>query len=160
MVAWQEVRKHNSALRDDTVIMAWRGDGAGIKAAKNSHKVIMSPAQQLYFDQQYIKSKEEFGHTWAGPTDTKEAYSYEPITKALSTKETHFILGVHGCLWSETALTEEIADYLAWPRIFALAEIAWSSPQQRHWNDFQDRAFDKGLKRLESQKINYRNPSQ
>ncbi len=160
MIAWQEVRKHNNTLREDTVIMAWRGDGAGIKAAKNSHKVIMSPAQQLYFDQQYIRDKNEPGHTWAGPTDTKEAYSYEPITKEFSTKETHFILGVHGCLWSETALTEEIADYLAWPRIFALSEIAWSSPQQRHWNDFKGRAFAKGLKRLESQKVNYRDPSQ
>ncbi|MGB5965611.1 MAG: family 20 glycosylhydrolase, partial [Sulfurimonadaceae bacterium] len=155
---WQEVREDNSALRDDTIVMAWQGNGAGIKAAKNHHKVIMSPAQYLYFDQQYIKSKDEFGHTWAGPTDTKEAYSYDPIANISTTKQAHSIQGVHGCLWTETALTENIADYLAWPRTFSLSEIAWSSQKQRNWNDFKSRAFGEGLKRLDSQKIKYRNP--
>ncbi|MGB6020473.1 MAG: beta-N-acetylhexosaminidase, partial [Sulfurimonadaceae bacterium] len=158
MIAWQEVREDNSALRDDTIVMAWQGNGAGIKAAKNHHKVIMSPAQYLYFDQQYIKSKDEFGHTWAGPTDTKEAYSYDPIANISTTKQVHSIQGVHGCLWTETALTENIADYLAWPRTFSLSEIAWSSQKQRNWNDFKSRAFGEGLKRLDSQKIKYRNP--
>lgn len=158
MIAWQEVRKHNHALREDTVIMAWRGDGAGIKAAKEHHKVIMSPAQYLYFDQQYVKNRDEFGHTWAGPIDTKKAYSYEPTAKFSTTKEARFIQGVHGCLWSETALSEKIADYLAWPRIFSLAETGWSSQKQRNWKEFKNRAFGEGLKRLDSQKINYRSP--
>ena len=66
--------------------------------------------------------------------------------------------GVHGCLWSETALNEKIADYLAWPRIFALAEIGWSSQEQRSWGEFKGRAFKKGLERLNVQNINYRDP--
>jgi len=160
MIAWQEVRKENKALRDDTIIMAWRGDGAGISAAKNSHKVIMSPAQYLYFDQQYVKGEDEFGHTWAGPTDTKEAYSYNPTTKLTTAREVHSIQGVHGCLWSETALNEKIADYLAWPRILALAEIGWSRQEQRNWQEFKGRAFGQGLKRLKKQNIAYRDPSQ
>ena len=159
MIAWQEVRKHNNTLRDDTIIMAWRGNGAGIRTAKNHHKVIMSPAQYLYFDQQYIKGKNEFGHTWAGPTDTKEAYNYEPLDKTSSSKEAHFIQGVHGCLWSETALTENIADYLAWPRIFSLAEIGWSEQKQKNWVDFKERAFRSGLERLHIQNIQYRHPN-
>ncbi len=158
MVAWQEVRKHNSALRDETIIMAWRGNGAGVKAAKRGHKVIMSPAQYLYFDQQYTKGKDELGHTWAGPTDTKEAYSYNPTAKLTTVNEVHSIQGVHGCLWSETALSEEIADYLVWPRMFALSEIGWSTQDQRHWSDFKHRAFGQGLKRLNSQNIHYRDP--
>lgn len=160
MIAWQEVRKHNSALRDSTIIVAWRSDGAGIKAAKNGHKVIMSPAQYLYFDQQYVKSKEEPGHTWAGPTDTKEVYSYRPVSNRLSVKQAHNIQGVHGTLWSETALDEQIADYLAWPRMFALSEIAWSTKKQKNRADFEVRAFGEGLKRLDSQKIQYRQPSE
>ncbi len=158
MIAWQEVRKHSHNLRNDTVIMAWRGDNAGVKAASQHHKVIMSPAQFLYFDQQYVKRKNEFGHTWAGPTDTKKAYSYNPTAKILTPENTHFIQGVHGCLWSETALTEEIADYLAWPRVFALAEIGWSNQKERNWNDFKRRAFGVGLKRLKHQKVRYRDP--
>lgn len=158
MIVWQEVRKENSSLRNDTIIMAWRGDGAGIRAAKNSHKVIMSPAQYLYFDQQYVKEKNEPGHTWAGPTDTKEAYSYNPTAKVLTPKEALYIQGVHGCLWSETALNESIADYLSWPRIFALSEIGWSRQKQRNWKEFKGRAFDKGLERLTIQHVDYRDP--
>ena len=158
MIAWQEVRKHNDVLRDDTIIMAWRGNGVGIKAAKKGQKVIMSPAEYLYFDQQYFKGKNEFGHTWAGPTDTKEAYSYNPTAKLSTVKEIHAIQGVHGCLWSETALNESIADYLAWPRMFALAEIGWSSQKQRNWKEFRGRAFGKGLERLTIQQVSYRDP--
>jgi len=156
MVAWQEVRKDNDTLRDETIIMAWRGDGAGLKAAEKGQKVIMSPAKYLYFDQQYVKRKNEFGHTWAGPTDTKEAYSYNPTAKLTTVSEIHSIQGVHGCLWSETALNEKIADYLAWPRILALAEIGWSRQEQRNWQEFKGRAFGKGLERLRHQQINYR----
>ncbi len=157
MIAWQEVRAHSSALRSETIIMAWRGNGAGKKAAEEQHQVIMSPAQFLYFDQQYIKDKNEFGHTWAGPTDTKDAYSYNP-TAGLTNDAAAFVLGVHGCLWSETALTEKIADYLAWPRLFSLAEIGWCPQNERNWDEFKVRALNKGLKRLQYQNVTYRPP--
>ncbi len=156
LIAWQEVRAHNSALRDDTVIMAWRGDGAGKKAAENAQKVIMAPAEYLYFDQQYREGKNEYGHTWAGPTDTKEVYGYDPTAALRSSEAAQFVQGVHGCLWSETALTEEIADYLAWPRILALSEVGWSDQETRQWSDFKRRAFESGIKRLERQHIRYR----
>ncbi len=158
MVAWQEVGAGDNDLRDGTIIMAWRGDGAGIKAAKDRRKVVMSPAQDLYFDQQYRKNKSEPGHTWAGPTDTRDAYSYRPIPETLSPEQASFIQGVHGCLWSETALNEAVADYLAWPRIFALAEIAWSDEKRRDWKDFERRAFTIGIQRLKAQKVKYRQP--
>ncbi len=156
LIAWQEVRTHNSALRDDTVIMAWRGDGAGQRAAEKGQKVIMSPAQYLYFDQQYVKKDGEHGHTWAGPTDTKEVYSYDPTAALRSPTAAQFVQGVHGCLWSERALTESIADYLAWPRMLALSEVGWSPQEARHWSDFERRAFESGIKRLERQHVHYR----
>jgi hexosaminidase len=118
----------------------------------------MSPAQYLYFDQQYTRKKGEYGHTWAGPTDTEKVYSYRPLPETVTPEAASFVQGVHGCLWSETALNEAIADYLAWPRIFALAEIAWSDRRRRDWKDFKNRAFGPGLQRLDYQKINYRAP--
>lgn len=149
---------HNAMLNDNTVIMAWRGNGAGTKVAQAHRNVIMAPAQYLYFDQQYLKDKSEYGHTWAGPTDTEDAYSFNP-TSALSGSDTAYIMGVHGCLWSETALNEGIADYLVWPRLFALAEMGWSVQDDRHWDEFKTRAFDQGLKRLENQNVRYRLPN-
>ncbi|MCJ7765743.1 MAG: beta-N-acetylhexosaminidase [Thiovulaceae bacterium] len=157
MIAWQEVASYSSELRDGTIIMAWKGDHAGLEAAKSHRKVIMAPVQYLYFDQQYIKKKGEPGHTWAGAIDTKKAYAYRP-ERGFTAEEAGFVLGVHGCLWSETALSEEIADYLAWPRIFALAEIGWSDQKRRDWEDFKKRVFGAGFQRLDMQKINYRKP--
>ena len=156
MIVWQEAGTDYSTLSDETIVMAWRGDGNGVRAAQNRHKVIMSPAQYLYFDQQYIRKKGEYGHTWAGPTDTEKVYAFRPLPESATPEAASFVQGVHGCLWTETALNEAIADYLAWPRIFALAEIAWSDRNRRDWNDFKIRAFGAGLQRLDSQKISYR----
>ena len=156
LIAWQEVRLGTPTLRQESIIMAWRGDGVAIKAAKKGEHVILSPAQFLYFDQKYTNAAHELGHTWAGPTDTKEVYSYTPISKKLSKKEAHFIKGIHACLWSETALNEQIADYLAWPRVFGLSEVAWTAPKKQHWKDFERRLVRGGLKRLKQQNIHYR----
>jgi hexosaminidase len=158
MIVWQEAGTDYDTLRDETLVMAWRGDGNGLRAAANRHNVILSPAQYLYFDQQYTRKKGEYGHTWAGPTDTEKAYSYRPLPETVTPEAASFVQGVHGCLWTETALNEAIADYLAWPRTFALAEIGWSDRKRRDWKDFKNRAFGAGLRRLDYQKINYRKP--
>jgi len=159
LVAWQEIRRDNTTLRKETIIMAWRGDGTGLKAAKAGQPVVMTPAQFLYFDQQYVASEREHGHTWAGPTDTKEVYSYEPLHDSLTSIQRDAIQGVEGALWSERAPTEAIADYLAWPRMLALSEVAWSRPERRVWHEFRSRALTKGLQRLKEQGVHYREPT-
>jgi hexosaminidase len=74
----------------------------------------------------------------------------------LTPAQASFIQGVHGCLWSETLLSEKLADYMAWPRMLALAEIAWSPQQRQSWSDFERRAFGGGEERLKAQDIAYR----
>ncbi len=156
MIIWHEKEHDYEALGENTVLMAWRGSQEGINAAKAHRQVIMAPAQYLYFDQQYVKNADEPGHTWAGPTDTRTVYRYDPTAPIADRGTRSFIEGVHGCLWSERAPTEAIADYLAWPRIFALAEIGWSPQKKRHWNDFEQRVRTSGVNRLKVQKIHYR----
>jgi len=156
MIRWEGEAQNRAELRGDTIFMAWRGEKSGIDAARQGRKVIMSPAQHLYFDQQYVKRKGEPGHTWAGPTDTKEVYTYRPVPKELTPAQASFIQGVHGCLWSETLLNEKLADYMAWPRMLALAEIAWSPEHRQTWSDFERRLRDAGEARLKAQGISYR----
>lgn len=158
LIAWQEVGEHNARLNSDTVIMAWKGDAKGIKAAQNGRKVVMSPASKLYFDQQYVKRKDEPGHTWAGPTDTREVYAYRPTAELRDPRAVKNVIGVHACLWSERLFSEQLADYMTWPRALALSEVAWSSDETRDWNEFEKRAFVYALPRLKSQRINYRPP--
>ena len=149
MIAWQEVLFGKPKLRKSDIFMAWKSQKAGFKAIKQHRNVIMSPVQYLYFDQQYVRSKTEPGHTWSTPVSTKKTYSFNPETS-------RYLKGVEACLWSETLLNENIADYLAWPRALALSEVAWTAQKQRNWKDFRKRVLGKGLERLKVQKIHYR----
>ncbi len=149
MIGWQEVMQGKPKLRQNAIIMAWKSLKSGIKVTKQHRNVIMAPVQYLYFDQKYTKSKKEPGHTWSTPVSTQKTYTFNPGNSP-------YIRGIQACLWSETLLNEKIADYLAWPRIFALSEVAWTEQKKRNWKEFQQRASDKGLKRLKIQGVHYR----
>ena len=149
MIGWQEVIQGKPKLRQDDIIMAWKSPKAGTKVIKQHRNVIMAPVQYLYFDQQYTRSKKEPGHTWSTPVSTQKTYTFNPGNSS-------YIRGVQACLWSETLLNEKIADYLAWPRTFALSEVAWTEQKKRKWGDFQKRASEAGLQRLKIQGIHYR----
>lgn len=148
MIAWQEVAEGKAKTRKNDIFMAWKSPKDGYALAKKRHHVILAPVQYLYFDQQYVRSRKEPGHTWSTPVSSKKTYSFKARRSA-------YIKGVEACLWSETLLNTQIADYLAWPRAFALAEVAWTEQKHRKWPEFQKRA-KKGLKRLKVQGIHYR----
>ena len=149
MIAWQEVIQGKPKLRKENILMAWKSPKAGKTMIKKNLNVIMAPVQYLYFDQQYTRNKKEPGHTWSTPVSTQKTYSF-------NVNNSPYISGVQACLWSETLLTEKIADYLAWPRTFALAEVAWTEQKSRNWNEFQQRASTEGFKRLKAQGIHFR----
>ncbi|QOR61678.1 beta-N-acetylhexosaminidase [Sulfurovum sp. ST-21] len=152
MAIWQEAIEGKPMVRKSTLVMAWKNTEAGIVSAKKGYATVMAPVQFLYFDQQYIRSKQEPGHSWSSPVSLKKVYSFSPLSN--TGKATSYIQGINACLWSETLLNEDIADYLAWPRILALSEVAWSS--NRNWNDFKHRVQKGALPRLKAQHINYR----
>ncbi|AKF25119.1 hypothetical protein YH65_06715 [Sulfurovum lithotrophicum] len=149
MIAWQEVLSEKPELRQDDIFMAWKSPKSGYRAIKKKRNVIMAPVQYLYFDQQYIRNRKEPGHTWSTPVSTQKAYSFKPGSS-------RYLKGIQACLWSETLLNEKIADYLAWPRSFALSEVAWTEQKRRNWKDFRKRVKNRGLKRLQIQNIHYR----
>ncbi len=149
MIAWQEVTGGKAKLRRSDIFMAWKSSKSGRKIIRKHRNVIMAPVQYLYFDQQYTRSKKEPGHTWSTPVSTQKTYTFNPGNSS-------YIRGVEACLWTETALNEKIADYLAWPRTLALSEVAWTQQKKRNWKEFQKRASDAGLKRLRAQGVHYR----
>ncbi len=149
MVGWQEVTQGKPKLRQYSIIMAWKNPKTGTEMIKQHRNVIMAPVEYLYFDQQYTRGKNEPGHTWSTPVSTRKIYTFNPGNSS-------YIHGVQACLWSETLLNERIADYLAWPRVFALSEVAWTEQKNRKWEEFQERASGAGLKRLEVQGVHYR----
>ncbi len=149
LMGWQEIVDGKARLRKSSTIMAWKSPNSFRKIVKRGYKVILSPVQYLYFDQRYSKAKGEYGHTWSTPISLKKVYQYRP-------KNSRYIKGIQANLWSETLLNEKIADYLAWPRVLAMSEVAWSSQKSRKWSDFNSRVQSGGLRRLEAQNIHFR----
>jgi len=149
LIGWQEIIDGKPKLRESSIVMAWKSPKSADKIISKGYSAILSPVQYLYFDQRYSRAKGEYGHTWSTPISLKKVYSYHP-------KNSRYIKGIQANLWSETLLNRSIADYLAWPRVLALSEVAWSDQDIRDWSDFRGRVYGGGIERLKAQNIKYR----
>ena len=152
---WNEILK-GGEVNPNTLIFAWQGINYGIESAKKGHSTIMIPGQYLYFDM--AQSENERGHRWAAITDTKRAYSFEPIpTDDLTSDEQKLIKGVQGALWSEYLdRPTRFVEYQSYPRISALSEIGWSKKEDKNWDDFYGRLTHSHLQRLANLGIAFR----
>ena len=76
------------------------------------------------------------------PTSVERAYSWEP-GEIIDGVDESDILGVEAPLWAETVRDLGDIDLLAFPRIAAAAEAAWSPATgtipQRSWSSFRER---------------------
>jgi hexosaminidase len=152
-VAWHEAGAA-ADIADTTVGQYWGfltpQEGAAEKArtfVDNDAPLILSPADAVYLDMQYPASHEAaappLGLTWAnGPTSVERAYSWEP-SDVIPGLEESAILGVEAPLWAETVRTAADIDAMAFPRIAAAAEAAWSPAtgrsELRTWSSFRER---------------------
>jgi hexosaminidase len=80
-----------------------------------------------------------------------DCYRFEPTPEGVDPK---FILGGQGNLWTESVPTPRHAEYMTWPRAFALAEVFWSPKAGRNWDDFAARV-ESQFERLDAAQVNY-----
>ena len=134
MIGWSEIALAN--LSGHTIVQSWIPDSAHLMVARGS-KVILSPASLLYLDMQYDTST-PIGLHWAGYTQLDKTYNWEPASFNPKIPPAA-ILGLEGALWSETLGTLADFEYMALPRLTALAELAWSPAAVRNWQAFSAR---------------------
>ena len=97
------------------------------------------------------------GLHWAGYVEIKDTYEWDPATYLAGVAEDD-ILGIEAPLWSETLTTLADIEWMAFPRLAALAEIAWSPANRCRWDDFRIRLAAHGA-RLQALGVNfYRSP--
>jgi hexosaminidase len=156
-VGWDEL-DHPTVLSKDYTVMAWNSVDAGIQAAKKGYPVILAPSPFTYFDLAYNDDCAEPGQRWAGVISVEKAYSFDPKPATLPADVSGRILGVHGCLWSELLFTPERPDYMAFPRMCALAEVCWTPQDQRAFPEFWSRLCRFHLDRLDAAGIAFRIP--
>ena len=132
MIGWGEIAP--ARLDPATIVQHWRPDSAVLHTARGG-KVILSPAAKTYLDMKY-DSATALGLDWAGLIGVRDAYEWEPATW-LTGVPPEAILGVEAPLWSETLDSMHEVEYMAFPRLTALAEVAWSPAGQRSWEEFR-----------------------
>lgn len=133
--------------------MSWRGVEGGIAAARQGHDAIMTPGDYCYFDH-YQADPETEPKAIGGFLTLKKVYSYEPIPEELTADEQKHILGAQGNVWTEYIPSVKQAEYMALPRMMALAEVDWSPKTVRDFGEFRTR-LNVQLKKLEYMKVIY-----
>jgi hexosaminidase len=136
IIGWDEILE--GGLAPKATVMSWRGEAGGIEAAKMHHEVIMTPGGTNYFDHYQANPKTE-PVAIGGFTTVEDVYQYEPIPKELTPNEAHYVLGAQGNLWTEYIHSGEKAEYMAYPRAVALAEVLWTPKESKNWLEFRAR---------------------
>jgi hexosaminidase len=153
LVGWDEILE--GGLPKDATVMSWRGVSPGIEAAKAGHDVVMTPTSHAYFDYYQGPFADEEPRAFGGYIPIETVYSFEPIPTELSEEEAKHILGGQANLWSEYMPTPEQMEYMAFPRLAAMAEVLWSPKENRDLGGFMKR-LPSHLERLDELGVNYR----
>ena len=141
------------------------GTESGREAVAKGMKVVMAPANHTYLDQKYVVTATSsvpaaLGMNWACPTgcDVSSAYNWDPGSFVSGVTDKN-VIGLEGDMWTETIATMSNADYMVFPRLIALAEVAWSPAVQRTatspaYQDFLQRLAAQG-NRLQIAGVNF-----
>ncbi|RFZ83173.1 beta-N-acetylhexosaminidase [Mucilaginibacter terrenus] len=157
IIGWDEILE--GGLAPNATVMSWQGEEGGIAAARQHHNVIMTPQTTgNYFDHYQSGSPQEpvsFGRYAV----LQETYDYDPVSKQLTPDEQKYVIGTQGNLWTEYVPTVAKLQYQIFPRLFALAEVAWSKPANKNYDNFANVRLAKHFNRLEYMGYNYRVPT-
>ena len=133
LVGWDEILE--GGLAPGATVMSWRGSNGGIAAARAGHDVVMAPNTHTYFN--FYQSKdpsEPLAQSRFTPLD--KAYRFDPVPSALNRGEARHILGTQCQLWTEYIATPEHLEYMAFPRLAAFSEVAWTPGEKKNYAGF------------------------
>lgn len=151
IIGWDEIIQ--GGLAPDARVMSWLGEEGGITAARQHHEAVMAPYQKYYLDYAQGDTDSE-PLSMGGPTMLRTMYDYEPVPSVLTPEEQRYIIGVEGCVWTEYLPTPERVEYMAWPRMCAIAESGWTPAGRKDWRGFTER-LEKHLGRFDRLGVGY-----
>jgi len=147
MIGWDEILQ--GGLAPNAAVMSWRGMKAGIDAAKMGHEVVMSPTAFVYID--YMQADASIEPPVYATLRLKKSYEFEPLPEGVDAK---LIKGGQANLWTEQIYNLRHAQYMTWPRAFAISEVLWSPKEKRNWKEFTPRV-EKHFERLDQAETKY-----
>ncbi|MBI1966905.1 MAG: beta-N-acetylhexosaminidase [Gemmatimonadetes bacterium] len=153
LVGWDEILE--GGLAPGATVMSWRGTEGGIAAARAGHDVVMAPGSHTYFDHYQSQNRAAEPLAIGGFTPLEKAYAFDPVPAELEPQYRRHILGAQGQVWTEYIKGPKQVEYMAYPRMTALAEVLWTPPAQKNYEDFVGR-LRTHLRRLDILDVNYR----
>lgn len=173
MIGWDEVL--NNHLAPTSTIISYRGQETASEAANRGYNVVFTPGAALYFDW-YQATPETQPRAMIGYSPIKKVYSIYPVAAdsitALHNEELiqgkqlkpnsvqwarpekmKYVVGVQGCAWTEFMNDEKQLEYMIFPRLLAVAEMAWTQEKKRDWQDFKPR-MNAHIPQLQARGIN------
>lgn len=125
LIGWDEILE--GGLSENATVQSWRGMEGGKTAAEEMHKVIMSPTSHCYLD--YSLSS----------IDLQKIYAFDPIPEDLEPEFSQYIIGGECNMWTERVPDEANLDSKVFPRMIGLAEVLWTYPEERDFENLYAR---------------------
>ncbi|MDE5744633.1 MAG: family 20 glycosylhydrolase, partial [Paramuribaculum sp.] len=153
VIGWEEIITRGE-VETPVVALIWHNVTDSTLATKGGHKAILTPATHMYLDFPESSTPGEIkAATWMPPISLEKCYSM-PVNDY---SDSSTVLGVQGCLWSDQFIhgtvlqelpqlnenrSENYIDYLTFPRLMAVAEVAWDKESNRDFHSFKNRLSD------------------
>ncbi|MEN8897355.1 MAG: family 20 glycosylhydrolase [Nonlabens sp.] len=153
IIGWDEILE--GGLAPNATVMSWRGTQGAVEAAQAGHDVIMTPTSHAYFDY-YQSENDDEPLAIGGFLPLEKVYNFNPIPQELTKEESKHILGPQGNVWTEYMKTSDQVEYMAFPRMLAMSEVAWTNEANKDYSGFLNR-LEAFHKRLDALDINYAN---
>lgn len=113
-------------LAKNVVVHFWKGDVDLIKrAASKGYQLVNSLHSMTYLDYDYRS------------IPLQKAYSFDPVPQELAKEYHQNIIGTGSQMWSEWIPTRGEMHYQVFPRLAAYAEVGWTQPQNKNYEQFR-----------------------
>ncbi|MGW1814882.1 beta-N-acetylhexosaminidase [Streptomyces sp. NPDC002125] len=148
---WAET---GGGLPPEFTVMTWRDPAHALTAARRGHQVVTTHHRATYLDYAQSTDPDEPPGQQGVLVPLHAVHAGEPVPRGSGPEEASRVLGTQAQLWTEYVTTPEQIEYLAYPRLCALADRAWSGGRS-DWTGFVER-LRHHTKRLDALGVRYR----
>lgn len=145
---WNEAVE-GGGLSRESCVYGWKNTQAALDATAKGYRTVVMPAQYFYLDMR--QSPHEEGHSWAAVFDAKKLFGFDFASSGFMPRHMERVAGLEAAFWSEIYVSHEpekpdYLDYMCFPRICALARLAWNGNSEgwdRYYKELREQHYDR-----------------
>ena len=156
-VVWNEAVA-SGRFTHDCLVSGWEHVKACLETTRMGYQTVVMPGQYFYFDMR--QTPEEDGHDWAAIFDARKVYNFDFAQLGFTDEQMQHVAGLEGTFFSEAYVSHhpevpDYLDYMCYPRICALARIAWRGNDEG-WDAFYRELVTEHYDRMAAMDIHFR----